>query len=124
MINHEHIDNLEEERTALSTERTLLAAERTFFSLIRTALSALAGGVAIIRLIAFRTLLHKIIAYGIGETLILWACALMIMAYRDYTKIHRQLVVHKKNARGHYRFFLLLAPLLMISILLIWVTLP
>ncbi len=124
MTNKKFIDkHAEEQPTVLSAQQTLLAAERTFFALIRTALSAIAGGVAILRLIEVGTSSHTIADYIIGETLIIWACALMIMAYVDYRKIQKQLIAHKKGAWRRYRFFILLAPLLMISVLLIWVTL-
>ena len=55
----------------LAEERTLLAAERTFSAWLRTALAAIAGGVAILRLISFKTETHRIVAHIIGELLIL-----------------------------------------------------
>jgi putative membrane protein len=108
----------------LAEERTLLAAERTFSAWLRTALSAMAGGLAIIRLINFKSELHRIIAHIMGETLILWGCMVIVLAAIDYKKIHRILIRAKNYKSSQMGFLIMVVPLLFISALLIWVTLP
>ncbi len=80
---------------ALSQERTLLASERTFSAWLRTALAAMGGGIAILRLISFKTDIHRIIAHIIGETLILWGCLIIVLASIDYKKIRNKLTLAK-----------------------------
>lgn len=108
----------------LAKERTLLAAERTFFAWLRTALSAMAGGLAILRLIDFRTASHKLIAHIIGETLILWGCALIIMSTIDYKRSYDRLAAAHNSKNTQIRFFIIVLPLLVISALLVLITLP
>lgn len=109
---------------ALAEERTLLAAERTFSAWLRTALAAMAGGLAILRLISFRTDLHRIIAHIIGEILILWAAALIILAAMDYKKTSGNLIWAKNYKSRSFGFLVICIPLFIITALLIWVTLP
>lgn len=109
---------------ALSEERTLLAAERTFSAWIRTALSAMAGGIAILRLLVFKTELHKILAHVIGETLILWGCAIIILSFIDYKNSRSRLLVAKNFKSSKLGFLIIVIPLLLMSILLVWVTFP
>ena len=118
VIDQEKINNL------LAEERPLLAAERTFSAWLRTALAAMAGGVAILRLINFKTEFHTIIAHIIGETLILWGCLLIIFSVIDYKKTRNKLINAKNYKSSPFGFFLIVMPLLLISALLIWVTLP
>lgn len=108
----------------LSEERTLLAAERTFSAWIRTALAAMAGGLAILRLIVFATELHKVIAHVIGETLILWGCAIIILSSIDYKNSRKRLRVAKNVKSSGVGFFIIVMPLILMALLLIWVTLP
>jgi putative membrane protein len=108
----------------LAEERTLLASERTFSAWIRTALAAMAGGLAILRLIIFKTELHRIIAHIIGETLILWGCLLIVLSSMDYKKVRDSLVVAKNYKSSQVGLIIIIVPLLIISALLIWVTLP
>ncbi len=108
----------------LAEERTLLALERTFSAWLRTALTAMAGGLAILRLISFRSETHKIIAHIIGETLILWGCLLLVLSSIDYNKMRKKLSMAKNYKGSQWGFILLVLPLLIISALLIWVTVP
>ena len=61
MINQEKIN------TILAEERTLLVNNCTFSAGLEIALTAMAGGLAILRLISFKTEFHKIIAHIIGR---------------------------------------------------------
>ena len=114
----------QETSNMLAEERTLLAAERTFSAWLRTALTAMAGGIAILRLISFKSDIHKIIAHIIGETLILWGCALIILLSIDYKKTRDKLLVAKSYKTSQLGFIIIVLPLLLLSLLLIWVTLP
>ena len=111
----------QESNNALAEERTLLAAERTFSAWLRTALAAMAGGIAILRLIAFKTEAHQIIGHIIGETLILWACGLVIFSSIDYKKTSGKLTVAKNSKSSPLIFFTIVLPLLVVSLLLVWI---
>lgn len=108
----------------LAQERTLLASERTYSAWIRTALAAMAGGLAILRLITFKTDYHRIIAHIIGQTLILWGCVLIVLASLDYKRTRHKLLLVKSYKTSTMGFVVIVVPLLIISALLIWVTLP
>ncbi|MBI2774445.1 DUF202 domain-containing protein [Candidatus Dependentiae bacterium] len=108
----------------LAEERTLLAAERTFSAWLRTALAAMAGGIAILRLITFKTDFHKIIAHITGETLILWGFIIIILSALDYKKTRRKLDIAKSYKSSSLGFIIIVVPLIIMSALLIWVTLP
>ncbi len=108
----------------LTEERTLLAAERTFSAWVRTALSAMAGGLAIMRLIAFKTESHRIMAHVIGQMLIFWGCLLIILASIDYKNMHHKLRLANNYNRSQVRYFFIVLPLLLIAFLLVLITLP
>lgn len=116
--------NQEINNNILAEERTLLASERTFSAWLRTALAAMAGGLAILRLIVFKTDLHRIIAHVIGETLIVWGCLIIVLSALDYKRMQDKLVVAKNFKSSQIGFIIIVVPLLIISTLLIWVTLP
>jgi putative membrane protein len=117
------MDNQEKNKDILAQERTVLAAERTFSAWIRTALSAMAGGLAILRLIVFKTDLHRIVGHIIGETLIVWGCMIIMLSSIDY-KIMRDRLVTQNYKSSQMGLIMIIAPLLIVSILLIWITLP
>jgi putative membrane protein len=110
--------------TMLAEERTLLASERTFSAWLRTALAAMAGGLAILRLIHFKTDTHRMVAHLIGEILILWGGVLIIFSAIDYKKTRSRLLTAKNIKSSHLGFTILILPLLVGSLLLIWVTWP
>ena len=118
MKNQEMINNL------LAEERTLLAAERTFSAWIRTALAAMAGGIAILRLIGFKSEFHRILAHVIGEMLMVWGSVLIVFSSIDYKKTRDRLLIAKNVKSSPLGFMILVVPLLIMSALLIWVTLP
>ena len=111
-------------KTVLAEERTLLAAERTFSAWLRTALAAMAGGLAIVRLLVFKTEWHRIIAYIIGETLILWGCVLIVLASIDYKKTRDKLVMATNYKSSTGGFLVVVIPLFVMSVLLILLSLP
>jgi putative membrane protein len=114
----------EETMNMLAQERTFLAAERTFSAWIRTALAAMAGGLAILRLVIFKTDFHRIIGHIIGETLILWGCLLIILASLDYKRMRDSLTIAKHYKSSQIGVMIIIIPLVIISILLVWITLP
>lgn len=118
------MNNEEIKYNVLAEERTLLAAERTFSAWVRTALATMAGGLAILRLISFKSDLHRIVAHIIGETLILWGCVVIVLASIDYKKTRKKLSMAKNYKSSELGFIIIVVPLLIISALLIWVTLP
>lgn len=116
--------NQEINDTMLAKERTLLASERTYSAWIRTALAAMAGGLAIVRLISFKSETHRIVAHIMGETLILWGCMLIVLASHDYRKMRHSLALAHSFKSSQIGFIIIVVPLLIICSLLIWVTLP
>lgn len=107
----------------LAKERTLLAAERTFSAWLRTGLATMAGGIAILRLMSFKTDTHQLIAHIAGEALILWSCFLILLSWVNYKKIEKAMVVSRNYKALRSEFLVIVLPLLVISSLLIWVTL-
>ncbi len=77
---------LAKERTFLAAERTLFSAQSTLSSWIRTGLASVGGGFAIIRLIAFQPISHRIMAKIIGELLIIWGIIILISSLCSYRK--------------------------------------
>ncbi|MCX5922096.1 MAG: DUF202 domain-containing protein [Candidatus Dependentiae bacterium] len=116
--------NHEDKIYLLAEERTLLSAERTFSAWLRTALAAMAAGLAILRLVIFKTEIHRIIAHIMGETLILWGCLIIILSSIDYKKIRNSLTLAKNYKSSQIGYFTIVVPLLIIATLLILVTLP
>lgn len=116
--------NNQERSNSLAEERTLLAAERTYSAWLRTAIAAMAGGLAILRLINFKTDIHRIIAHIIGEILMVWGFAVVVLSSVDYKKIQSKLTGAKNYKSSTMGFIVIAVPLLLIGALLIWVTLP
>lgn len=118
------MNNQEHSAYVLAEERTLLAAERTYSAWLRTALAAMAGGLAILRLIIFKSETHRIIARIMGMTLILWGCVIILLSSIDYKKTRNRLKVAKNVKSSHLGFAIIIIPLILISALLIVITLP
>ncbi|MFI5333020.1 MAG: YidH family protein [Candidatus Babeliales bacterium] len=116
--------NQEVNSTMQEQERTLFALERTFSAWLRTALTAMAGGIAILRLISFKTDMHKMIAHIVGETLILWGAVVIVLSSIDYKRVRDKLALAKNYKGSGLGFAIIVIPLLLISLLLVWVTLP
>lgn len=116
-MKHSEIDT-----TTLAEERTVLAAERTFSAWLRTALAAMAGGLAILRLAIFKSHTHQIAAHFIGEALIIWGCIIIVLSAIDYRRSCAK--APKSYKSSPLGFLLLVIPLLIVSALLIYITLP
>lgn len=108
-----------EDSNTLAQERTLLAAERTFSAWLNTALGAMAGGLAILRLLIFKTIFHKILAHIIGNMLIMWGMLLIVFAAIDYKKIAHALPKTTSYKGSVIGFYIIIIPLLVMSLLLL-----
>lgn len=111
---------LAQERNILASERTRLAAERTVSAWIRTALASAGGGFAIIRLIAFETPNHRLLANWIGQILIILGVVIFVLALLDYFDSCKKLpyTINKRNQWwvSLVTFFFIIAALLLLSI--------
>jgi putative membrane protein len=108
----------------MAEEQLLLASERTFSAWIRTALAAMAGGLAVLRLISFKSDIHRFIAHTIGQLLIIWGCAIIVAASHDYQKNRSKLIHATSFKSSQFGYLLIVLPLLLISFLLLGVTFP
>ena len=116
--------NRESDSEILAQERTLLAAERTFSAWLRTAIAAMASGLTMLRLIVFKTDVHRVIAHVIGETLIVWGLLIIIFASIGYRRVRNTVATTKSSYWSQLEYALIVVPLLLVSLLLIVVTLP
>jgi putative membrane protein len=64
----------------LASERTPLAAKRTFSAWIRTGLAAIGGGLAVARVLVFKSPAHELLAHAIGGLLVVWGASVFIHA--------------------------------------------
>jgi putative membrane protein len=105
----------------LSLERTLLSAQRTFSAWIRTGLAALAGGLAITRIIIFKTLSHERAAHMAAYMLIVWAGGIFVLAYYDYKRLIYQLKQTNDYTISLWRLNSITFILLAVVVILLWV---
>jgi putative membrane protein len=80
--------SLAQERTYLAKDRTRLASERTYLSWLRTGLASVGGGIAIIRLLSFRSEEHQLTAQMMGVLLVLIGISMFILSSVDYLKCY------------------------------------
>lgn len=73
-----------ETQEQLARIRTLLAVERTFAAWIRTGLAGIGGGLAIVKLVTFRTLTHQIFSRIIGILLVVWGITIIVWGLINY----------------------------------------
>ena len=78
----------------------------------------------ILRLISFKSDIHRIIAHVIGEMLIFWGIILIILSSIDYKKTRQKLMIASSYKSSPFGFVIIVFPLLIMCALLIWVTLP
>lgn len=105
------------DRDQLASKRTLLAADRTFSAWIRTGLAGLGGGLAVARLLGFKSVENQILAHVIGAFLVIWAAGIFIYAILDYRRTCIKLKQEdiSKNSLG--AFFFMTVGLLIIAAL-------
>ncbi|MCL6473409.1 MAG: DUF202 domain-containing protein [Firmicutes bacterium] len=80
-----------EVRDKLAQIRTLLAAERTFSAWIRTGLAGVGGGLILVKLIPFRSDIHRQAATLSGQLLVIWGASVFIFAFFDYRHAYKTL---------------------------------
>lgn len=110
---NEYMVTLAEERNHLSAERTQLAAERTLSAWIRTSLGSIGGGFAIVRLLEFQNLQHRLITSWVGEILIVLGIFILIFSLSTYRKRCKNLKVEAVKAND---FWLITTVLTLIGI--------
>jgi putative membrane protein len=110
-------------REELASERTLLAAERTFSAWIRTGLAALGGGLAVARVLVFKSYEHQVVAHVIGALLVVWGASIFIYAIIDYRRTCTRLSHEGLSRNSLVVMILMTATLLIITTLVFWITL-
>lgn len=109
------------EQLVLAVERTRLAAERTLLSWIRTGLAGLGGGVAVVRLITYQTDIHRWIAYGVGQSLILWSALIFIYALISYRKSCQKLEESQEYKHSLQGITFLISALIIFTFLILMI---
>lgn len=118
-------DQLARQRTALAVERNRMAAERTFSAWLRTGLTGVAGGLAIVKFVTFRQESHQLIAYWVGDLLILWGIFIFIVALSHYNRtcITLEVIGKRRDDRfGTWKARLIVFMLIILSILIFTLT--
>ncbi|MHB0987649.1 MAG: YidH family protein [Bellilinea sp.] len=100
-----------------------MAAERTFSAWIRTGLTALGGGLAVARALAFKSYMHQEVARVIGGLLVIWGASIFVYAIISYHRTCARLsqVGLSRNSLG--AMILMTAMLLIVAALVFWITL-
>lgn len=108
----------------LAAIRTLMAAERTYAAWIRTGLAGIGGGLAVIKLIFFQTLVHQTIAHVTGQLLIILGGLIFIFAYWNYRRAYQSLDAEGQLAAPGLLWILSAVTVVLISIsgLVFWLT--
>lgn len=107
----------------LASERTLLAAERTFSAWIRTGLAALGGGLAVARVLIFKSYEHQVVAHVIGALLVIWGASIFIYAIIDYRRTCARLMEKGPSKKSLRALLLMTVVLLIVAALVLWITL-
>lgn len=114
---------LAKQRNQLAFERTRLSAERTVSSWIRTGLASAGGGFAIIRLLVFQNVSHRVLANIIGEILIVWGILIMIFALFDFRNSSKKFESIGSNKRNEWWITITMFIFILVSLFLLIVTL-
>jgi putative membrane protein len=110
-------------RDELASERTSLAAQRTFSAWIRTGLAGVGGGLAIARLLIFKSYEHQVVAHVIGALLVIWGASIFIYAIIDYRRTCARLMQEGPSKNSLRALVLMTAVLLIVAALVFWLTL-
>lgn len=108
----------------LAEIRTLLAAERTYAAWVRTGLAGIGGGLAVIKLIFFQTVLHQTVAHLTGQLLIILGGLIFIFAYWNYRGAYQSLDSQGKLTTPGLLWILTVVTVILIGIsgLVFWLT--
>jgi len=112
---------LETAQEKLARLRTLMAAERTFAAWLRTGLAAIAGGLAIIKFIPFRSELHQVLSHSASVLLMLWGILVIIINLRNFT-LYLDYLNKDKIYKPHYKRITLITVLLVVAAILLFLT--
>jgi len=107
----------------LASERTLLAADRTFSAWIRTGLAGVVGGLAVARVLIFRSFEHQVAAHVIGALLVMWGASIFVYAIIDYRRTCARLMQEGPSKNALRALLLMTAVLLIVAALVFWITL-
>jgi len=110
-------------RDELALERTLLAAHRTFSAWIRTGLAGVGGGLAVARVLIFKSYEHQVVAHVIGALLVIWGASIFIYAIIDYRRTCARLMQEGPSKNSLRALLLMTAVLLIVAALVFWITL-
>ena len=110
-------------RDDLASERTSLAAQRTFSAWIRTGLAGVGGGLAVARLLVFKSYEHRVIAHVIGALLVIWGASIFIYAIIDYRRTCARLLQEGPSKNSLRALLLMTVVLLIVAALVFWLTL-
>ena len=110
-------------RDTLASERTLLAAQRTFSAWIRTGLAGVGGGLAVARVLIFRSSEHQVVAHVIGALLVMWGASIFVYAIIDYRRTCARLMQEDPSKNSLRALLLMTAVLLIVAALVFWITL-
>jgi len=107
----------------LASERTLLAADRTFSAWIRTGLAGVGGGLAVARVLTFKSFEHQVVAHVMGALLVIWGASIFIYAIIDYRRTCSRLKQEGPSKNSLRALLLMTAVLLIVAALAVWITL-
>lgn len=107
----------------LASERTILAAQRTFSAWIRTGLAGVGGGLAVARLLVFKSYEHRVAAHVIGALLVIWGASIFIYAIIDYRRTCARLMQEGPSKNSLRALLLMTVVLLIVAALVFWLTL-
>ncbi|MGE5682796.1 MAG: DUF202 domain-containing protein [Bacillota bacterium] len=115
--------NNTETQENLARIRTILAIERTFAAWIRTGLAGIGGGLAMVKLVTFKTETHQVFSRVIGILLIIWGITIIISGlinYKNSLKTLNQDNIYKISfAKFSFLSLILIAAAILILIVLI-----
>ena len=107
----------------LASVRTLQAADRTFSAWIRTGLTGVGGGLAVARVIIFKSYEHQVVAHVIGALLVVWGASIFIYAIIDYRRTCARLKKEGPSKNSLRALLTMTVVLLIVAALAFWITL-
>lgn len=110
-----------DEQISLAIERTRMAGERTFLSWLRTGLTAVGGGIAIIKLISFHTEFHRWMAQMVGHLLIAWGIVTFIFSLVSYRKSCIKLEESQEYKHSLTGIILIVSVLVLLTLMLFFI---
>lgn len=111
-----------EVRDKLAQIRTLLAAERTFSAWIRTGLAGVGGGLILVKLIPFRSDIHRQAATLSGQLLVIWGASVFIFAFFDYRHAYKTLSLKDVSRPFSYALAVTSGILFVVALIVLLIT--